>query len=178
MRVLVTGGSGFIGSYVTEKLRERGITIRVYDLQEHRYLEDIEYQQGSILDMETLRIAMNGVDAVYHLAAVADVNDVFKDPSYAETINVRGTINVLEAMRHTGLKRLVYGSTTWVYSGVDAEVVDEDTPVGTPDHRWNRHPQRQFHTVMKALFGSKHSSVRSQPWLLRYNSRGSHLPEP
>lgn len=134
MRVLVTGGSGFIGSHVVDQLRVRGITVRVFDLARPRYREDLEYQQGSILDMETLRIAMNGVDAVFHLAAVADVKDVLEDPSYAEQINVRGTINVLEAMRRTGVKRLVYGSTSWVYSGVKDEEVFEDTPIAPPDH--------------------------------------------
>lgn len=134
MRVLVTGGSGFIGSHVVDKLKLRGITVRVFDLTRPRHREDLEYQQGSILDMETLRIAMNGVDAVYHLAAVADVKDVLEDPAYAEQINVRGTINVLEAMRHTGVKRMVYGSTSWVYSGVKDEEVSEDTPIGPPDH--------------------------------------------
>ena len=134
MRVLVTGGSGFIGSHVADRLRARGITVRVLDLRRPQYREDLEYQQGSLLDMETLRLAMNSVDAVYHLAAVADVKDVFDDPLYAETINVRGTMNVLEAMRRSGVKRLVYGSTTWVYGGVEADVVDEDTLVATPDH--------------------------------------------
>ena len=134
MRVMVTGGSGFIGSHVVDRLKARGITVRVYDLQRPQFRNDLEYQQGSILDMETLRLAMNGVDAVYHLAAVADVKDVLEDPSYAESINVRGTINVLESVRRAGVKRLIYGSTSWVYSGVQAEVVDETTPIGTPDH--------------------------------------------
>ena len=107
MKVLVTGGSGFIGSHVVDKLRQRGISVRVIDLRRPTYRDDVEYQPGSLLDMETLRIAMNGIDAVYHLAAVADVNDVYADPSYADSINVRGTINVLEAMRRSGIKRLV-----------------------------------------------------------------------
>ena len=163
MRVLVTGGSGFIGSHVVDRLRARGITVRVFDLRRPQYRNDLEYQQGSILDLEALRIAMNGVDAVHHLAAVADVKDVLEDPSYAESINVRGTITVLEAMRRTGLKRLVYGGTTWVYSGADAEVVDEDTPIGTPDH---------FYTATK-LAGEYYCHTYStlyglEPTILRY----------
>lgn len=134
MRVLVTGGSGFIGSHVVDRLRVRGIEVRVYDLQRSPYRDDIQFQQGSILDAETLRIAMNGVDAVYHLAAIADVKDVYEDPVAAESINVRGTLNVLEAMRRSGLKRLIFGSTTWVYSNAQADVVDEETPSATPDH--------------------------------------------
>lgn len=134
MRVLVTGGSGFIGSHVIDRLLKRGITVRVFDLLRPTHRTDIEFQQGSILDIEALRIALNGADAVYHLAAVADVGEVVKDPSYAESINVRGTLNVLEAMRRTGVTRLVYGSTTWVYGNSNADIVDEETPIGTPDH--------------------------------------------
>lgn len=80
-------------------------------------------------------MALNGVDAVYHLAAVADVKDVYNDPYYAESINVRGTINVLEAIRRSvGVKRLIYGSTTWVYGGAAETAVNEDTPLGPPAH--------------------------------------------
>ena len=134
MKVLVTGGSGFIGSHVVDKLRQRGIAVRVVDLRKPSYREDVEYQPGSLLDLETLRIALNGIDAVYHLVAVADVNDVYADPSYADSINVRGTMNVLEAMRRSGIKRLVYGSTTWVYSDPTDDLVTESTPTGIPSH--------------------------------------------
>jgi UDP-glucose 4-epimerase len=84
--------------------------------------------------MTALSFAMSGIDAVFHLAAVADVKDVFNDPHNAEAINVRGTINVLEAARRSGLKRIVYGSTTWVYSDADPAEVDEKTPLQAPSH--------------------------------------------
>ena len=134
MRVLVTGGAGFIGSHVVDKLRDRGITVRVLDMVLPTYRTDIEYYQGSIQDLEALRMSLNRVDAVIHLAAIADVRDVFNQPHYSESINVRGTANVLEAMRTTGVKRLVFGSTTWVYSDVEADVVDEDSPLMPPSH--------------------------------------------
>lgn len=132
MRVLVTGGSGFIGSHVVDKLCEHGVTVRVFDLTPPR--QEVEYYQGSILQLDQLRAAMGRVDAVMHLAAIADVKDVFEDPHYSEQVNVRGTINVVEAMRTTGLKRLVYGSTTWVYETAASEQVDELTPLGVPQH--------------------------------------------
>src|SRR2546423_967767 len=112
MRVMVTGGTGFIGSHVVDGLRKRGVTVRVFDMVLPTFRKDIEFFQGSLLDLEALRMAMMGVDAVYHLAAVADVKDVFEEPHYSESINVRGTINVLEAARKAKLKRLIYGSTT------------------------------------------------------------------
>ncbi len=134
MRVLVTGGSGFIGSHVVDKLRERGVDVKAYDGIMPTFRSDIEYYQGSVLDITSLSFAMHGVDAVFHLAAIADVKDVFNEPYYSESINVRGTINVLEAARKGGVKRVVYGSTTWVYSDAVADVVDESTPLHAPSH--------------------------------------------
>lgn len=134
MKVLVTGGSGFIGSHVVDKLIDRGIKVRVYDGIMPTFREDIEYYQGSILDMTTLGFAMNGIDAVFHLAAVADVKDVYNDPHYSEAINVRGTINVLEIARNSGIRRVIYGSTTWVYSEAEADVINESTPLHAPSH--------------------------------------------
>jgi UDP-glucose 4-epimerase len=134
VRVLVTGGSGFIGSHVVDKLRERGITVRVFDMVYPSFRGDIEFYRGSILDLEQVRMALNDVDAVMHLAAVADVKDVLEDPYYAQDINVRGTANVLEAMRRARVTRLVYGSTTWVYGDVEQDSVDETTPLAAPSH--------------------------------------------
>lgn len=135
MRVLVTGGSGFIGSHVVDKLRDRKMDVRVFDMVMPTFRTDIEFYHGSLLDMEAIRMALNNMDAVYHLAAVADVNDVYQEPYYSESINVRGTINLLEAVRRSsGIKRVIYGSTTWVYGGVSGEAVDEQTPLGAPAH--------------------------------------------
>ena len=137
MKVLVTGGSGFIGSHVVDKLRDRGVKVRIYDLIMPNFRDDIEYYQGSILDPDTLGAAMVEVDAVMHLAAVADVKDVYEFPEYSESINVRGTINVLEAARRGKVKRFVYGSTTWVYSEAEGEFVDETTPLHPPPHLYS-----------------------------------------
>ncbi len=134
MRVLVTGGSGFIGSHVVDKLRDRGVTVRVFDMVFPIFREDVEFYHGSILDLNHMIMALNKVDAVVHLAAVADVREVLAEPHYSEAINVRGTINVLEAMRRTEVKRLIYGSTTWVYSDVKDENVNETTPLQAPSH--------------------------------------------
>lgn len=134
MRALVTGGSGFIGSHVVDKLRERGALVRVFDMVMPTFRSDIEFYHGSVLDLEALRMALSGIDVVYHLAAVADVKDVYEDPHYAESINVRGTINVLEAARKAKIQRVIYGSTTWVYSEVTEPAADEQTPLRAPTH--------------------------------------------
>src|SRR6266478_4647651 len=134
MKALVTGGAGFIGSHVVDKLCDRGVRVRVFDMVMPTFRTDIEFYHGSMLDLEALRMAMNGIDVVYHLAAVADVKDVFDEPHFSESINVRGTINVLEAARKIGVGRIIYGSTTWVYSEVTDVHVDEDTLLKPPSH--------------------------------------------
>jgi UDP-glucose 4-epimerase len=134
MRALVTGGSGFIGSHVVDRLRDRGVAVRVFDMVLPTFRSDIEFYHGSLLDLEALRMALSGIDVVYHLAAVADVKDVFDDPYYAESINVRGTLNVLEAARRGKKPRVIYGSTTWVYSEAAGTNVDEQTALRAPSH--------------------------------------------
>jgi UDP-glucose 4-epimerase len=135
VKVLVTGGSGFIGNHVVNKLLTHGVDVRILDmLAPPEVRENVEFTKGSILDLNDVRPAMHRVDAVIHLAAVADVRDVFNDPHYAEQINVRGTANILEAMRTVGLKRVVFGSTTWVYSDVVETDVDETTALLPPSH--------------------------------------------
>ena len=135
MKVLVTGGSGFIGSHVVDKLRDKGVGVRVFDMIIPTYRDDVEFYQGSLLDYDAVRMAMMGVDAVFHLAAIADVNDVVDDPHFAESINVRGTINILEAARKNGeIRRIILGSTTWVYSDTKQEFITEETPLSPPSH--------------------------------------------
>ena len=135
MKALVAGGSGFIGSHVVDKLIDKGVDVRVYDMVMPNFRKDIEFFQGSLLDLDSLRMAINGIDVVFHLGAVADVKDVYQEPHYAEAINVRGTLNVLEASRLSGvIKRVIYGSTVWVYSEADEQKVDEKTPLHSPSH--------------------------------------------
>src|SRR5947199_2013597 len=138
MRVLVTGGSGFIGSHVVDKLRARGHEPVIYDLRPSPWHRDPEHRVdtvlGSITDREALERALHSCDAVAHLAAVADVNDVHASPEDAERVNARGTVAVLEAARRAGVKRIVYASTIWVYSDCHGDAVDEDTLLPAPSH--------------------------------------------
>jgi UDP-glucose 4-epimerase len=90
---------------------------------------DVAYRAGSLMDADALRDAIRGMDAVFHLAAVADVNDVARHPVAAIDLNVGGTLRVLEAAKQGGVGRVIFASTVWVYSSVDAgagDVVDEE----------------------------------------------------
>lgn len=136
MRVLVTGGGGFIGSHVVDRLLEQGMTPRIFDLSASPYHSPLEVETftGSITDPANLDLAMRDCDAVIHLAAVADVGHVHADPVLAEEVNTRGTLNVLEAACRAKVDRVVYGSTTWVYSDCVEQEVDEETPIPAPRH--------------------------------------------
>jgi UDP-glucose 4-epimerase len=136
VKVLVTGGAGFIGSHVVDKVRAAGHEARVFDLRPSPYHDEHEVDTfiGDLLKVEDLAEAMKGCDAVAHLAASADVGIVAEEPVEAESLNSRGTLNVLEAARQTGIDRVIYASTIWVYSDVPGAEVDEDTSVALPSH--------------------------------------------
>ena len=134
--VLVTGGAGFIGSHVVDRLLACGLRPRIYDLRAspHHPAEVVETVRGDLRDLDRLCRAMRGCDAVLHLAAAADVDAVRADPVRAQERNAGGTLNVLEAARRTNVRRVVYASTVWVYSDTEADPLDETVPLNPPGH--------------------------------------------
>jgi UDP-glucose 4-epimerase len=136
MRVLVTGGSGFIGSHVVDALLAAGHEPRIFDLGPSPYhdAEAVETFLGDVTDLDFVERGLAGCDAAIHLAAVADVDQMLADPAHGEHVNVRGTLNVLEAARRLDTARVVYCSTTWVYSDCEESEVAEATPIPPPRH--------------------------------------------
>jgi UDP-glucose 4-epimerase len=136
LRVLVTGGAGFIGSHVVDRLLAAGHRPTIFDLRPSPYHDRraVPAVTGDLADMDRLEKAMRGHDIVIHLAAAADVGEVEKAPLEAEDRNARGTAHVLEAARRTDVKRVVYASTIWVYSDVREPVVDEEVALRPPAH--------------------------------------------
>jgi len=168
MRALVTGGSGFIGSHVVDKLLAEGIDVRIFDRVQSPFHEidnnRIQFHQGKLTDLEDVQAALQNTDIVFHLAAVANVNDVTDFPYRSELVNVRGTMNVLEAIRRGHkIRRIVYASTVWVYSLSEFENVKESTCIDNFDH---------FYTVTKyagELYCKSYSAMYDVPYtILRY----------
>lgn len=139
MRVLITGGTGFIGSRLALRCAERGDEVRVL-AQENTDAESsnraeltdagVEIQLGSVTDPERVRQAMEHIDVAFHLAAAQHEMNVSDERFYA--VNVEGTRNVLDAASDAGVRRVVHGSTIGVY-GQPNGVLDEDSPVD-PDN--------------------------------------------
>ena len=120
MRALVTGSAGFIGSNLTDLLLSEGNFVRGFDnlssgriefLERARASSSFEFRQGYLLDLSALKAAMQDVDTVFHLAANADVRGGPDHPRKDLEQNTIGTANVLEAMRHCGVKRIMFAST-------------------------------------------------------------------
>ncbi len=115
MRVAVTGGCGFIGSHVVDHLVLAGHDVRVIDKAGQWRNPEAEYVAADIFDAEALDAAVQGTDAVFHLAGAADVNDVAADPARAVRLNVEGVARILDAARNQGTARVLLASTVWVY---------------------------------------------------------------
>lgn len=125
MKVGVTGGCGFIGSHVVDKLKDWRVEVRVLDSVPRPHRDDVDCVAVDILDQEALDEATRGLDVIFHLAAYADVNNVVADPTGAVALNVLGTSRVLESARRNELRRVVLASTVWVYGAAREQRVDE-----------------------------------------------------
>ena len=131
MKVTVTGGSGFVGSHVVDHLLDAGHEVIVVDTRPpHR--GDVVYREGDVTDLSALVRATAGCDAVFHLAAVSNVNDAHADPVGTMEVNVVGTARVSEAARRNRIGRVIMASTVWVYaSGAGNGPLYEDTPLAS-----------------------------------------------
>ena len=132
MKVLVTGGGGFIGSHLVDLLLQRGHAVRVLDNfstgrrsnlpQAHI---DLEIMTADIRNADEVFRGMDGVDAVVHLAAVASVQASVEDPVGTHEVNLVGTLNLLEAARRKNVSRFVFASSAAVYGNTQSLPVAE-----------------------------------------------------
>jgi UDP-glucose 4-epimerase len=136
MKILVTGGSGFIGSHLVDKLIEKKYDVIIFDISEPKYESNSHFIKGDILSLEQIKEATQGIDIIYHLAAEADVERMYKAPIFSTILNTIGTLNVLESARINKCKRVIFASTEWVYGSCKDETVNEESRLYPPhqDH--------------------------------------------
>ena len=132
MKVLVTGGAGYIGAHVSELLQENGYSVRIFDDfsngLDKRVKEFKDIFNGDITDREAVLKSMDGMDAVIHLAAKKAVGESVSNPLKYYTNNVGGTMNVLAAMSLKKVNKLVFSSSAAVYSPSEKDAIEESDP--------------------------------------------------
>jgi nucleoside-diphosphate-sugar epimerase len=144
--ILVTGGAGFIGSHIVEKLLSDGATVRVLDdfssgRRENLLFTDavekkqadlpgqLEIVEGDLRDADLIKSCMRGIELVFHLAAFVSVSQSMSEPQDCFNVNVNGTVALLEAARQAGVRKVVISSSTAVYGDTDKFPTDEETPL-------------------------------------------------
>jgi UDP-glucose 4-epimerase len=139
VRVLVTGGAGFVGSHLVDALLERGDEVAIVDHLRRSPRPWVGEAMGrgarlevaDVQDLASMRAAFEATrpEVVMHLAAQVDVRRSILDPSYDAQVNVAGTVSVLEAAREVGARRVLLASTAAVYGDPDHVPTSEDTPI-------------------------------------------------
>lgn len=128
-KVVVTGGSGFIGSHVVDALVDAGHQVTVVDYRVCPHRSDVSFEDVDLMDLSSVLAATKGAEHIFHLAAVSNVNYAYKYPVYSTALNVMGTTHILEAARINGAQRVHLASTVWVYNGApNGKLVDETVP--------------------------------------------------
>ena len=151
MRVLVTGGAGFIGSNVVRLLLEKGHNVKVLDNLSTGYFKniknlDLEFIRGDIRDDKVVQKATSQVDAVFHLAAHIGNVKSLQNPIEDSEINVLGTLKILDAAKRNGIKKIIHSSSAGIFGELQYMPIDEKHPL-EPD---------SFYGVSK-LTGEKHA---------------------
>ena len=116
-KIIVFGGSGFLGSYVSDLLLQEGHEVTIFDLKPSAYIQSGQKMVvGDILDRDQVMAAVEGKDIVYNFAGLADLDDATTKPFETVTKNIIGTVNILDAAVSAKVKRFVFASTIYVYS--------------------------------------------------------------
>ena len=135
-KVLIVGGAGFIGSHTADILMERGVKVRVLDNLSSGHRSNLpashplmEFVEGDMRNAETVKDVMQGISHVVHLAAQVSVVASLEDPEFSAQQNIIGYLNVLDAAKNVGVKRMVYASSAAIYGEPPSLPLDEEMDV-------------------------------------------------
>ena len=164
-KAIVTGGAGFIGSNLVNRLIEKGIEVVVLDNLSTGKEENInpkakfiqcDISKSSIFD---LMYNMKGADVVFHLAALARVHPSIEDPIPFNEVNITGTLNILLAAHKTGIKRVVYSASSSAYGNTDILPTPEDAPTN-PLSPLQKYVGEQYCKMFSEVYGLDTVSLR------------------
>ena len=166
MKILVTGGAGFIGSHVVEKLLQEQCEVVIIDNLSTGLQENIN-KAAKFIKMDIRSNQLLGIftaekfDAVIHLAAQTMVHKSLEMPDYDCDVNISGTVNLLEACRKTNVKRVVFSSTAAVYGNVTTlPVVESDSTVPTSFYGLSKLTCEQYLALYSKLYGLEYVVLR------------------
>lgn len=167
MKVLVTGGAGFIGSHLSEELAAQGNEVCVLDnLSVGRnnlpVLKECgaEFVEGDIRDLALVTKVSKGCGAVFHLAAMNRAMRSIKNPLEANEVNVTGTLNVLEACKANGVDRMIFASSSSVYGGAQKNNVEDQTLHPLHPYGVGKLAGEEYCRVYHELYGVKTTVLR------------------
>lgn len=184
-KVLVTGGAGFLGSHLVDKLMSMGLDVIVFDnlfrgsksnIAQHFESRHFSFREGDILDLAALRKHMDGVDTVFHMAAINGTRYFYEEPVKVLDVNGTGTKNVLQAASEANVHKVVFASSSEVYGHPSRFPTPEDERLNLDpptESRWSYATSKLFGEHLCLTFGAKYGL---QTVILRYfNGYGPRL---
>ncbi len=117
MKILVIGGSGFLGSHVADKLTQAGHNVTIFDKKKSEWISKKQKMVvGDVLKIDDLKKVISQSDVVYNFAAISDIDEAENKPQITANVNIIGTLNILELCKKYKIKRIMFASTIYVYS--------------------------------------------------------------
>lgn len=169
-RYLVTGGAGFIGSHLVEALIQAGHHVRVLDdlstgksehLDRVRHHERFKLINADVRDLDSVMASVKDQDGVFHLAALVSVPQSLAEPLKSFEINVGGTLNILEAARLTGVRRVVLASSAAVYGDAASPAREDETPISPlAPYALDKSSAEQYCNLYSTLYGLETLALR------------------
>jgi UDP-glucose 4-epimerase len=170
MKYIITGGAGFIGSHIVEKLSKQNHDLVVLDnlfsgkmenIKPFLHRENISFVHGSITDLELLKKTFENADGIFHEAAIASVPRSIANPVASNEANVSGTLNVLVAARDRNVRKVVFASSSSVYGNTPTLPKREDMPPNPlSPYAVSKFSGEQYLKVFSEVYGLKTLSLR------------------